>query len=105
MSLDAEQVSIVNEMLGRSLSLQFELGGCDAGGWQATQLLVSTFTTLDEAVVKFTGPYRNATRLVLLKHGTVVAIAVVLVHEEHRIVQVPLFAAAKTQRRPMIWVT
>ena len=75
--------------------------GCnaaEAGGKEGSKLLSSSFASLDASVLELTGHYKGSERVVLLKDGIVVAAANVQLHREYHVLEVPIFAAAKTAR-------
>ena len=78
--------------------LSFICGGAETGGVEATRLLAASFADLDTSVLELAGHYRDASRVVLMLGGSVVAAAVVHVHAEHGAIEVPIFAAAKACR-------
>ena len=78
--------------------LTFECGGTEAGGSDATRLLSRSFHELDGDLLALRGQYRASDRVALLRRGRVVSAAVVHVHAEHGILDIPIFATAKDCR-------
>jgi GNAT superfamily N-acetyltransferase len=85
-----------------SHGLAFACGGTETGGREASKLLQCSFASgVDASVLGLSGHYRGAERLVLRQEasGQAVAAAVVKVHAEHSVIEVPIFATAKASRR------
>ena len=74
-------------------------GGPEVGGAEATKVLAKTFASLDGSVLALSGHYRSAERVVLTHAGRVVAVAVVQLHLDHKVLEVPILATERTSRR------
>ena len=59
----------------------------------------SAFTVLDDNLVNLRAQYAQARRFVLCREGVPVAAAVAEAHANHATLEVPILAAAKTQRQ------
>ena len=92
-------VSLLDAALSGT-GLRFVCGGAECGGHDATKLFVAAFHDLDSSILSLTGVHRSAERAVLMEeNGGVVAAAVVHVHTDHHILEIPIFATATTSRR------
>ena len=79
--------------------LSFAIGGAEVGGAAAERIMRGAFTVLDDNVVMLRAQYAAARRVVLLRDGVPAAAAVVELHEEHGILEVPILAAGRQQRQ------
>ena len=79
---------------------EFLVGGADAGGATAERIMRGAFSVLDDNLVMLRAQYATARRVVLLWQGTPVASSVVEVHTStpQSVLEVPILAAARTQR-------
>ena len=75
------------------------VGGAEAGGAAAEKVMRSAFTVLDDNLVNLRAQYAQARRFVLCREGIPVAAAVAEAHADHATLEVPILAAAKTQRQ------
>ena len=82
-----------------SFGLRYAAGGSNIGEDEATKLLTASFADLHDSVLALTGEYRGAQRVVLWRDEKVVAAAVLQVHADSSVLEVPIFAASKTARR------
>ena len=73
--------------------------GRSDGGAAAERIMRGAFSVLDDNVVLLRAQYAAARRAVLLRDGQPVAAAVVEVHIEHAVLEVPILAAAHRQRQ------
>ena len=78
--------------------LKFAVGGVSVGGVAAEKIMRASFSVLDDNLVYLRSQYQIARRVVLLKDDTPVAAAVVEVHPEKSVLEVPILAAARSQR-------
>ena len=79
--------------------LSFSVGGAETGGVAAERIVRSAFSVLDDNCIMLRSQYACARRVVLFKEGVPVAAGVVELHPEHSIIEVPILAAAKSQRQ------
>ena len=79
--------------------LTWLVGGAEAGGAQAEKVMRSAFTVLDDNLVHLRAQYAQARRFVLCSQGVPVAAAVAEAHANHATFEVPILAAARTQRQ------
>ena len=79
--------------------LTWLVGGADAGGAAAEKVMRSAFTVLDDNMINLRSQYAQARRFVLCKEGVPVAAAVAEAHADQATLEVPILAAAKTQRQ------
>ena len=75
--------------------LAYVVGGSDVGGACAERIMRSAFTTLDDNLVMLRAQYTCARRVVLFKQGVPVASAVVEVHADQSVLEVPILAAER----------
>ena len=75
------------------------VGGAEVGGAAAEKVMRSAFTVLDDNLVNLRAQYAQARRFVLCREGVPVAAAVAEAHANHATLEVPILAAAKTQRQ------
>ena len=78
--------------------LRYAVGGAETGGVAAEKIMRSSFSVLDDNLVYLRAQYQTARRVVLLSGDTPVAASVVEVHPEQSVLEVPILAAARSQR-------
>ena len=81
------------------VGLGFAVGGVDVGGSVAEKIMRDAFSVLDDNLLMLRAQYATARRVVLFKEGVPVAASVVEVHPDHAILEVPILAAARSQRQ------
>jgi hypothetical protein len=79
--------------------LSYQVGGADVGGAGADRIMRGAFETLDDNMVGLRTQYAAARRVVLYRDETPVAAAVVEVHPEQGVLEVPLLAAERHCRQ------
>ena len=79
--------------------LLYAVGGAEAGGSAAERIMRGAFSVLDDNLVMLRAQYSAARRVVLLKDETPVAAAVVEVHPEQSVLEVPILAADRSLRQ------
>ena len=93
----AESEHAVSDATDQQLS--YVVGGSDVGGAGAERILRGAFTSLDDNLITLRAQYSGARRVVLRKADTPVAAAVVEVHGDHAILEVPILAADRHSRQ------
>ena len=85
--------------LDGSSSYTFAVGGAEVGGVAADKVMRGAFSCLDDNVITLRAQYSDCRRAVLYCDGEPVAAAVAEMHVAHSVIEIPILAAAKAQRR------
>jgi len=82
------------------LDLRYRVGGADVGGDAASRVLRQAFQQADENIIHLRAQYKTHRRIVLLRAGEPVAVAVAVAHPEPlHVLEVPMLGVGKGLRK------